>query len=35
MKDKRIDIKKILSDPVKREKLLKGAVQFIIEIGKL
>jgi hypothetical protein len=35
MKDKRYDIKKILADPVLREKLLDRAVKFIIEIGKL
>jgi len=35
MKKKRVDIKKILADPVQRKKLLDRAVKFIIEIGKL
>jgi len=35
MKSKRIDIKKILADPVQRKKLLERAVKFVIEIGKL
>jgi len=35
MEKKRVDIKKILADPVQRKKLLDRAVKFIIEIGKL
>jgi len=33
-KTKRLDIKAILRDPKLRERLIKGAVEFLKQIGK-